>query len=288
MALGGFDRSLPPVLVHEGGYINHPDDPGGATNKGVTQRVYDGWRDRQNLPRRSVRHIADAEVREIYRVQYWNVTRCDELPAGVDYVVFDGNVNSGPSRSVKWLQRALGVNVDGNLGEATLTAVKKHPNHDGLIARICDVRMGFLQGLKHWPTFGKGWTRRVAGVRKTGQAWASGAVAPATTPAPGGEARANERDIDRPSQTRQDVADAAAGGGVLTTTVSEAAQRLEPIKDASESIGWIFAALTLVGVALVVGGVLLRLWNARKEKRAQLVDDGLTEGPTAAPAENAR
>ncbi|WP_246677573.1 glycosyl hydrolase 108 family protein [Mesorhizobium sp. B2-3-12] len=95
------------MLAHEGGYSNHPADPGGATMKGVTQRVYDGYRKSKGLSTRSVKGIQTAELNEIYDRQYWDAVKGDLLPAGVDYVVFDGAVNSGPGRSIMWLQQAL-------------------------------------------------------------------------------------------------------------------------------------------------------------------------------------
>src|SRR5688500_6264664 len=102
-----FEECLKLVLVHEGGYANHPKDPGGATNFGVTQRVYDGYRLKAGVAKRSVKEITKTEVSAIYKRQYWDLIDGDELPAGVDYVVFDGAVNSGCGQSVKWLQRAL-------------------------------------------------------------------------------------------------------------------------------------------------------------------------------------
>lgn len=120
----GFDRALPHVLVHEGGKVDHPKDPGGRTNKGVTQRVYNAWRSKSNLPPRDVYLIADMEVAAIYRFQYWDAIMGDRLPEGVGYVVFDGAVNSGPKQSIKWLQRALSSlytgKVDGVMGALTL------------------------------------------------------------------------------------------------------------------------------------------------------------------------
>lgn len=159
-----FDDALKEVLKHEGGYVNHPKDPGGATNKGITQKTYDAWRKKQKLPTRSVREIERDEVEEIYRHQYWDKVRGDDLPSGVDYAVFDFAVNSGPARAAKCLQGILGVEVDGKIGPQTLAAA------DGaddiyVIESLCDRRMMFLQDLSSWPTFGKGWTRRVNEVR---------------------------------------------------------------------------------------------------------------------------
>ena len=108
--------------------------------------------------------IADRDA--IYRKKYWTGSRCDDLPAGVDYCVFDGSVNSGVAQSAKWLQRALGVTVDGHIGDHTLLAAKD-ADHAALVRSICDQRMKFLRSLRTFPTFGKGWTRRVNDVRAT-------------------------------------------------------------------------------------------------------------------------
>jgi len=159
-----FPEALRLVLVHEGGFSNHPKDPGGATNKGVTQAVYDAYRARGGQPKRSVRSITAAEVEAIYRREYWDKVKADQLPAGVDYCVFDFAVNSGVSRAARYLQRAVGVAQDGKIGPVTLAAVAR-VSPPSLIDRICNERMAFLRGLKTFATFGKGWTRRVTDVR---------------------------------------------------------------------------------------------------------------------------
>ena len=159
-----FAHWLPHILKHEGGWVNHPRDPGGATMKGVIQRTYDSWRDRQGQPRQSVRNITDAEVSAIYRRDYWDAIRGDDLPAGIDYCVFDFAVNSGINRAARYLQGAVKVAQDGKIGPATLATVKgKNPS--AIINEICNSRMAFLRGLSTFPTFGKGWTRRVEEVR---------------------------------------------------------------------------------------------------------------------------
>lgn len=116
-----FDRCMTKLLVHEGGKADNPKDPGGRTNQGVIQRTYDAWRRRKGLPVRDVYLMTASERDEIYRTQYWDAIKADELPPGVSYVVFDGSVNSGVSQSVKWLQRALGAvytgKVDGVIGD---------------------------------------------------------------------------------------------------------------------------------------------------------------------------
>ena len=161
-----FNAALEAVLAHEGGYSNHPEDPGGATNRGVTQRVYDAWRKRQGLRPRSVKAIAAEEIEAIYRAQYWDAVRGDELAGGLDYAVFDHAVMSGAVRAATHLQEVLRVNqVDGHIGEVTLGAAGRAKPR-ATIEALCDRRMRFLRALKTFKTFGKGWTRRVAEVRE--------------------------------------------------------------------------------------------------------------------------
>lgn len=157
-----FEMALAYVLEHEGGYVNHPRDPGGATNKGVTQAVYDGYRKMRGRGIQSVKFISEEEVRAIYKFQYWDRVQGDMLPAGVDYAVFDFAVNSGVGRASKYLQAVVGVQQDGIIGARTVAAVT---NPVATINALCDRRMGFLRNLKTFLTFGRGWTRRVQGVR---------------------------------------------------------------------------------------------------------------------------
>jgi len=166
-----FARSLELVLKHEGGFVNHPADPGGATNKGVTQKTYDGWRLSQALPKRSVRFITVAELTAIYRKHYWVAASCDELPAGVDYMVFDLAVNSGPGRAAKFLQEAVRVEADGEIGPKTLAAVRLLPPSE-VVLRMRNRRERFYRALGTFPTFGKGWMRRLDEVFAIANEWA--------------------------------------------------------------------------------------------------------------------
>lgn len=165
MAASSFDAALARVLRHEGGYSNHPADPGGPTNKGIIQRVYDADRKRRGVPVRSVRDLEEGELRAIYRRQYWEAVRADELPVGLDYAVFDAAVNSGPPQAAKWLQRALGLAADGQVGAVTLEAAAR-ADAPLVIADLCDRRLAMLRGLRTWPVFGRGWAARVADVRR--------------------------------------------------------------------------------------------------------------------------
>lgn len=158
-----FDQSLKEVLVHEGGWSDHPSDPGGATMKGVTIATFRKWIDR-DATKEDLRKITDDQIAHIYRKVYWNAVKGDELPSGIDYAVFDFGVNSGPSRAIKYLQAVLNVTQDGKIGPVTLQAVQS-ADADDVINALCDRRLAFLRQLKTWPTFGKGWSARVAGVR---------------------------------------------------------------------------------------------------------------------------
>lgn len=158
-----FRTSLEAVLVHEGGYSNHPKDPGGATMKGVTQRVYNAYRQNKGQSIQTVKNISQTELEDIYYQQYWMACKADNLPSGLDYAVFDYAVNSGPSRAIKHLQEILGVKQDGLMGNVTISAAYSKATV-GIINDLCERRMRFLKGLPTWDTFDEGWTRRVNGV----------------------------------------------------------------------------------------------------------------------------
>lgn len=178
-----FERALPLVLRHEGGFADHPKDPGGATMKGVTLKTFQRYKPGATVA--DLKAISPDMLARIYRDGYWNAVKADDLPAGVDYAVFDFAVNSGPGRAAKYLQGACGVAQDGQIGPATLAAVAKQ-NPVALINSICDARLAFLRRLDTWSTFGKGWSSRVAGVRKEALRMAASVpqVAPKPVPAP--------------------------------------------------------------------------------------------------------
>jgi lysozyme family protein len=175
--------ALKAVLTHEGGYSNNPADPGGATMRGVTQAVYDAYRRRLGLGVRSVKFLADDELQAIYRKQYWDAVKSDELPSGLDYCVFDFAVNSGPLRAARYLQTAVGTQPDGVIGLVTLHAAE-NADPKVVIHAICDKRLEFLQGLPDWHTFGKGWAARVSGVRALALAMTGGTPVVKTADAP--------------------------------------------------------------------------------------------------------
>jgi lysozyme family protein len=142
MASDNFERCLAITLKWEGGYSNHPDDPGGPTMRGIIQREYDAWRVKHGKGKRPVRQIEENELRAIYRSEYWDAMACDLQPAGMDLCVFDAAVNSGAARAKTWLEQAADIDS------------------------YCDKRLTFLQGLgRLWRVFGAGWLRRVQAIR---------------------------------------------------------------------------------------------------------------------------
>jgi len=153
-----FDKCLSMLLVHEGGYVNHPKDPAGMTNLGVTKKTYDNYYN-TNIDEQGMKQLNKADVEPIYRELYWLKTHCQELPSGVDWAVFDYAVNAGPSRAAKALQRAVGALEDGIIGPQTLALVKQE-NRIDIIDEIAEYREDFYRSLGTFDTFGRGWLRR--------------------------------------------------------------------------------------------------------------------------------
>lgn len=154
-----WDAALAAVLHHEGGWSNHKDDPGGMTNHGCTKATWEKWCGRP-VTEAEMRALTQADVAPLYKTKYWDKVKADELPAGVDYVVFDTAINSGPGRAAKLLQEAIGTTPDGAIGPLTLRAVAAMPAAD-VINTFQDRRLAYLQTLPTWSTFGRGWGRRV-------------------------------------------------------------------------------------------------------------------------------
>jgi lysozyme family protein len=161
-----FAEALQAVLKHEGGYVFHPADPGGETNLGCTKAVWEEYCGHP-VDTKAMKALTPVDVAPLYKRKYWDKIKGDELPDGVDYVVFDAAINSGPGRAAKWLQACVGVDPDGGIGPKTLAAVNSF-NKNNLIEDYSKRRLSFLMDLPTWGTFGKGWGRRVAEVQATG------------------------------------------------------------------------------------------------------------------------
>ena len=168
------ERAIPKILKHEGGYVNNPADPGGATNKGITIATFRRYI-KPGGTIADLKALTEAQAVVVYKRQYWDAVSADLLPSGVDYAVADFAVNSGPSRAGKYLQKVVGTAQDGVVGPATIAAARGLSAPD-VINDICDERLAFMRrirGGRLWKTFGRGWQRRVDDVRAVSLAWAT-------------------------------------------------------------------------------------------------------------------
>ena len=163
-----FAKALDLVLQSEGGWSDHPSDPGGATMKGITMDVYRRHKQR-TVSKMELRQITQAEIEDIYHDGYWTPSHCDDLPSGVDYLVFDFAVNAGPGRGAKTLQAALGVTQDGLIGPITMAQVNAS-DPKALISAYSAAKERFYRSLSTFPTFGVGWLNRIRIVRAYAEA----------------------------------------------------------------------------------------------------------------------
>ena len=161
-----FSEALAHTLKFEGGWANHPNDPGGTTMKGVTHKTYANYLGR-DVTHDELRAISDEHLADIYRKRYWDACRCDELPAGLDLAVFDAAVNTGPAQAARLLQRIVGVPADGGIGPKTIAAVNSYVAGHGLHALIeayTEARQSFYRLLPTYVHFGEGWRKRADNV----------------------------------------------------------------------------------------------------------------------------
>jgi lysozyme family protein len=158
-----WDECFAMVIKSEGGFVNHPKDPGGMTNLGVTRSAWQGFVNR-DVTEAEMRALTPESVKPFYKALYWDRIKGDSLPDGVDYAAYDLAVNSGPHRAAQYLQEIAGVTADGMIGPKSLEAIKSC-NAEETADAICDMRLDFLKRLATFDTFGKGWSRRVAEVK---------------------------------------------------------------------------------------------------------------------------
>ena len=256
MSADCYAESIRRLLLSEGGYVNHPSDPGGPTNFGITIGDYRRYV-KAEATAADVRTMQVDQAKAIYRAKYWDVMRGDELPAGVDYCVFDYAVNSGTGRAPKVLQRVLGAAVTGRVDDATVRSTRGRDAR-ALIQAICDERMRFLQGLKTWPVFGKGWSKRVGEVRFAALAMADKAAG-----------RAPIRDAPAscaPGKGVVPVNDAARKG---TAGGAIAAGGVTAQQSAASGADWItIAIIVLAAIAIAAGAWAFWHWRQKRQQEA--------------------
>lgn len=249
-----FSNALPFVLRWEGGYVNHPADPGGATNKGVTQKVYSDWLKRQGRADASVRDLVDEDMAAIYEEGYWQPAHCQELPQPLDQVQFDTAVNMGVGRAVRCLQEAVGAAVDGGFGDGTRQCVAQADPAQAL-TRYLDVREKFYKSLVEskpdLSVFLKGWLNRLSALRSVVMGLQSAESAAADADAP--TQRIEDIDappVDEATLLRQQAAllqDALAGQATKAQR-KQAASLLTPLRNLRDwaSLGRLAEALLRV------------------------------------------
>lgn len=164
-----YESALVHVLKSEGLWSDNPQDPGGATMKGITLSVYQEWKRNPHLTKDDLKNVSDQDVHDLYKQLYWDKVHADDMPSGIDYCLFDASVNMGCGRAAKLLQEAVGVTADGIIGQGTLQAVQK-TNTRSLLENFSAEKTEFYQSLKTFPTFGKGWLNRVAEVKTISEA----------------------------------------------------------------------------------------------------------------------
>lgn len=254
-----FDACHAITAKWEGGWSDHPSDPGGKTMYGVTQATLSEWLGRPATGA-EIRSLTKQQALAIYRDRYWKRVGGDQLPPGVDLCVYDFGVNSGPGRAVKSLQAALGAKADGWVGELTIEALR-NVNLREIVNTLCDRRLAFLKSIRDkdgnllWATFGKGWGNRVADVRRRALAMATGAPQP----------QPNLRDIsvigpegtpkaipappsEKTVSTEQKVGGAAAGTAIVVTTLGPLAGFWRDNKDVLTDPVFVVVALILTAV----------------------------------------
>ena len=160
--MGDFHRCIEPILTEEGGYVNHPNDPGGETKFGISKRAY---------PHLAIRNLTRARAVSLYQSDYWQPIRGDQFPNPLALLLLDTAVNMGTQTAIRFLQRALNLPDDGLIGPQTLNAVKNHSAPGDLLTHIAAERAYRYKGLRHTDTFARGWYRRLLHIHAIAWSW---------------------------------------------------------------------------------------------------------------------
>lgn len=227
----------------EGGWSNHRDDPGGKTMYGITEKRWHEYQDKMGMKRTPVRTVTGSQALKFYRSEFWQACGAPALFAGVDLAVYDASVNSGVSRGRKWLLASAGSN-----------------DHSETVKRICRARLSFMQSLRIWKTFGKGWARRVADIEVKGVAMALTAMG-ATAGRIKADAKAEADAAKKAAKSAGNKAAGSAGGAAA----SGGASAVDP-SAADPSALWFLGAVCLV---LIVGAAVMIIRKRADEARAE-------------------
>jgi len=241
---GNFANCLAVTLGYEGGWSDHPSDPGGATMKGITLATYRRYK--PGATKTQLRNIPAKDVEAIYRAGYWDTVNGDRLAAGVDLATFDAGVNSGPARAKQWLMASIGG-----------------PDHE-TVKKLCARRLGFMRSLAIWKTFGRGWSRRAAEIEARGVAWA---LARTASPAQTREQLAKEAAAANARSRTQTVGAGTAG----TATTAGSGDALFNPQHASQIAGWVLGGLLAAGT-LIVAVLIIRAIIHRQRASAYVAE----------------
>lgn len=262
MSAKSYPIAIKCVLAHEGGYTNHPRDPGGPTNWGIT--IYDArkyWK--PNATAADVKAMPLSVAQTIYKARYWDALRCDELPAGLDYTVFDYGVNSGIGRAGKVLRRVLGMSDgDYHVTDAVLAEIARR-DVSKIISAVNDERLRFLRSLSTWPTFGKGWGARVADVKRLSLSMAANAPVPEPVIQAAPERSAGV--VPKPAIAQPAAIPVAAA---VTASAGAAAHGWSSF---APSIVWAGAAAVITVAAIAIGITIYRHRGAQEAPTPGLV-----------------
>lgn len=256
MSNKNFDQALRYVLIDEGGNDDDPNDHGGRTSRGITQREYDSWRTLNGKTGSAdVWKASSNDIKAIYRTQYWN-PYCDSLPAGVDYVFFDTAVNAGRQQAVRSFQKALGVAADGMMGQITLSAINTS-DPSTLISQVSEVRRDFYRNLRQFPRYGKGWLRRVDHCEHGALALLSETDYHKPTSVPT-VPKADENDTSKTTVSPETSTTTAAGVGGLIGLLNSFKEALQPYASEIKYVTYALLAIAAVSFAYGLYGFMHR------------------------------
>lgn len=245
--IGNFNPALKHVLRFEGGYVDHPKDPGGATNMGITIRTLGAWRGHP-VTKADVQALSRDEAAQIFKAGYWDEAECDSLLSGVDLCTFDVSVNSGPARAKSWLPLAA--------GKSAVEGVKA----------LCARRRAFFQSLKTFATFGRGWMRRVNEIEAVALGWAAKAqgLAPA--------------DVLKAEASKSKASAGKAKAGAVVTGSAPGAALHPDVAQQATSLDWV--ALVVIGVPFAVAVAFLIFKAVSHSGRADALEAQAIEAQT--------